>query len=208
MGLKVESSEGKLRVEDRLLSKRTGELRPVTIYEDPDSGIIVIPDPGWDYNPGKAAFFPDLDSYDYDIAKKFIEGGLTGPDFRAFYEGILKGNFPVAVLSDEYKKLISSQTQVVRLSSPSLTKNKAIHPELNIADYQRLPYIIENAKLIIEKQEEILVFIEQEKKLYFAVIKATQNRDELFLTSFRLTNEKDAKREMQRGKVVRNDLFR
>lgn len=70
-GLSVESSKGKLSIEDRLVSKTTGELREVTVYRDPLTGIKVAPDVGWSYNPGKAAWKPDLGKYDQGIAKLF-----------------------------------------------------------------------------------------------------------------------------------------
>ncbi len=100
-GLTVESSKGKISWRDELVSKNTGELKPVAVYHDPLTGMDIPTDVGFSYNPGKAAWFPDLDKYPYEIAKKWIEGGLTGPDFKAFLEGKLKGNFPVAVLDEE-----------------------------------------------------------------------------------------------------------
>lgn len=70
-GLRAESSKGKLSTEDRLVSKRTGELQEVTVYKDPVTGMKVSPDVGFNYNPGKAAWKPDLKGYDKDIAKLF-----------------------------------------------------------------------------------------------------------------------------------------
>jgi len=62
--LPVEDSEGKLVEMQTLVSKKTGELVPVTGYKtrDPITGrpIIVAPDPGWNYNPGKARYQLDL----------------------------------------------------------------------------------------------------------------------------------------------------
>ncbi len=52
-GLKTERSKGKLEEEYRLVSKKTGELKPVTVYTNPSSGTKIAPDVGWSYNPGK-----------------------------------------------------------------------------------------------------------------------------------------------------------
>lgn len=109
-----------------MLSKKTGELQSVAVYHDPITGMKIPTDVGWSYNLGKASWFPDLDSYPYDVAKQWVQGGLTGADFKAFFEGKLKGNFPVAVLEEDYRKAIGSKTQVVYLSDETLQKNKKI----------------------------------------------------------------------------------
>ena len=51
--LGVDSSEGLLSKEMKLVSIKTGELRPVTVYTDPTTGHKIAPDVGWSYNPGK-----------------------------------------------------------------------------------------------------------------------------------------------------------
>ncbi len=70
-GLTVESSKGRLTEQEVLVSKKTGELRPVTVYRDPITGKKIAPDVGFNYNPGKTAWKPDLKSYDKDIAKLY-----------------------------------------------------------------------------------------------------------------------------------------
>jgi len=83
-GLAVESSAGHLEevMQDVGVDKRTGEVveRPAWRYTAPD-GRSMTPSPGWNYNPGKAAFQPDLERYDYDLARQYVEGSLTGPAF-------------------------------------------------------------------------------------------------------------------------------
>lgn len=49
----VDSSDGQLSEELRLVSKKTGELRPVTVYTDPLTEHKISPDVGWSYNPAK-----------------------------------------------------------------------------------------------------------------------------------------------------------
>ena len=50
-GLVVEKSAGKLSEELRLVSKKSGEYKPVTVYTDPLTGKKLEPDVGWSYNP-------------------------------------------------------------------------------------------------------------------------------------------------------------
>jgi SPP1 gp7 family putative phage head morphogenesis protein len=57
LGLTVENSEGLLTFEDRLINQATGETRPVAVYRTADAAgnpVIVSPDLGWNYNPGRA----------------------------------------------------------------------------------------------------------------------------------------------------------
>lgn len=51
--LKTETSKGKLKEEMRLVTKKTGELKPVTVYTNPLTDTKIEPDVGWSYNPGK-----------------------------------------------------------------------------------------------------------------------------------------------------------
>jgi hypothetical protein len=122
----------------------------VAVYEDPLTGRDISPDPGFSYNPGKAAWFPDLDKYDYDVARQYMQGGLAGTDFDAFFNGQLKGNYPVAVLDADFMKAIGTKSQAVYLSDESLAKNIANHPELELDVYRKLPGIIQNAQLVVK----------------------------------------------------------
>lgn len=90
-GLNVESSEGHLAevTQEVGVDKRTGEVieRPAWQYTAPD-GRTMTPSPGWNYNPGRAAFQPDLDRYDYDLARQYVEGMLTGPAFKRTWQRV------------------------------------------------------------------------------------------------------------------------
>jgi SPP1 gp7 family putative phage head morphogenesis protein len=165
-----------------------------------------IPGEGWAHNPGKAAFFPDLNKYDYDIASKFVEHGLDNPDFNLFYEGKIKGNFPVAVIDKNYQKLIAAKTNNVLLSDESLIKNKKEQTDLTIKDYQNIPTFISKAQLIVKDKDNVLVFIKRNGKIFHSVIKSTGTGDELFLTSLRITSLKDVNRMRKRGEIVKDEF--
>ena len=47
----VYDANGLLSEEMRLVSKKSGEYKPVTVYTDPLTGKRIAPDVGWSYNP-------------------------------------------------------------------------------------------------------------------------------------------------------------
>lgn len=52
-GAEPDNSDGCLSEEMELVSKKSGEMKPVTVYTDPLTGHKIKPDVGWSYNPGK-----------------------------------------------------------------------------------------------------------------------------------------------------------
>ncbi|NLR73571.1 phage head morphogenesis protein [Leeia aquatica] len=66
-GLRVAQSTGKLGRTQKLVSRKTGEMREVATYRATDPitrrDIIISPDAGWSYNPGAAAWQPERQRY-------------------------------------------------------------------------------------------------------------------------------------------------
>jgi uncharacterized protein with gpF-like domain len=54
--MKPNKSDGLLSEEERLVSKKSGEYKPVTVYTDPLTGRKIAPDVGWSHNPVKTDF--------------------------------------------------------------------------------------------------------------------------------------------------------
>jgi len=174
-------------------------------YKKVGERVVRVPvgiDAGWAYNPAKAAWQPDLDKYSYELAKQYLEGAITGPDFTRFFTGKVKGNFPVAVIKPSLRKAIKSETQVVFLSDETLKTHLVSHPEIGLSDYQKLPVIIDGADIITQEGDKYLIFIDIDGRIYHAVVKATRDRKELYLVSLRSSNKEDVKRILRRAKVV------
>lgn len=234
--LDVESSDGKLSEDYRLVSEETGEMKPVSLFKTTDlsgKNTSISPDLGWNYNVGKAWYQPNLDSYPYDTAKQYTEGIVTGSPFEYLYnqsaknvKTILKENqkadalkifrnqaqssstFPVAVINQGYKNLIGSKSHVVKLSEDTLVKQLIEHPELTLKDYKKLPEIISNAQVITQEDAQKLIFLKDSKnKFYLAVIKNTKDKKELYLVSLFNTDEREVIRRLKRGKILKNELF-
>ena len=109
-------------------------------------------------------------------------------------------------MDNNLQKELTAKSDIVMLSNETLSKNKKNHPDLTIRDYRHIPDIINNSQIVIEKEKRNLVFIERGEKDYFAVVKAVHMKNELYLTSFRFTNEKDIINEMKKGRLIKNVL--
>lgn len=92
MGLTVESSEGMLRTRrvqigtdyehDRNLYAEVTGIR-TTSMDGRD--ITFYPDAGFSYNPGRSGWSPELDKYAPDVARKYVDGVVTGPEFERWF---------------------------------------------------------------------------------------------------------------------------
>lgn len=92
--LKPESSEGKISQGWALVSKETGEARPISVFESTDilgKKTSISTDAGWSYNVGKAAWNIDVLAYEKiknlspEIKAKFIsEMAQNVPRKQAF----------------------------------------------------------------------------------------------------------------------------
>lgn len=176
-------------------------------------------DEGWGYNVGKEgqkgyeALAKKFETLPVDIAREWMKGFVYQPQFQQFVDGKIKGNFPVAVLDEKAREAIGAKSQAAWLSDDSLSKNKGEqperskgHPELTLADYQKLPEVIGNPLIVVEKEGYKEVFAGEAGRYYLAVVKTTTDKAELFVQSFRKASMADIRREMKTGTVIVNKL--
>jgi hypothetical protein len=233
-GANIETSTDRLiDHEIRMKDGSTAEVKALRININGQDKLF-YPDAGWSYNPGRAAFQPELDKYDYRIARQYVHGTLTGPAFIGWYQNMVDvvkresqgrvpdklvlqaataelitgQRYPVAVLDDAARDLIGTQTRTVWLSDDTLLKQiiNRTGQSIGLKEYWKVQGVIEQASLIVRDGALTLVFIKQDGKYYQAAIKSTQTGKALFLTSFRETNLDDAKRLMGKGTVLKNEL--
>jgi len=118
--------------------------------------------------------------------------------------GDIVGAMPVGVLPDKYIDKIGAKTNIIQLSSDTLQKNLAHHPEITTQDYLNLQTVIENASVIVQDSENTLIFVEKRgDRFYHTVIKATQTGEGVFMTSLRRTRESYVERIKSAGKVLK-----
>ncbi len=204
-GIAVSESGQYLR-EAWAVESASGLTERIAIFKRPGMATAGRTDLGWNYNPGRAAWQPNLDAYDMSLARAYLADAIRGPAFDAFVAGTLKGEMPVAVLDAQYRQWIGAETQVVKLSSDTLAKNQAAHPEIALAQYRHLPDVIAEAQLVVKQGDLALVFVRRGEDIYMASVKATASGRATFVTSYRITSPKDVQRLKRTGAVLKDEL--
>jgi len=194
--LKITTNPPELNRTERI-NRSTGEIYPPT----PD-GIGV----GFDHHHGKSAYFPTgANLVDSRLGSKLSRLVVDSNDFKRLLNGEVAATTTVGFLSDGLPALIGAKTSRVLLSSETISKQGRRHPEIKLADYRRLPDIIEKG-LIIKDGTQTLVFIHIGNKVYRAAVKATKDGSELYLTSLFKSNQREINRMRKKGEVIREPL--
>jgi len=211
-GLKVETAAGHMSEREVLVSKATGEIRKVPVYTDPLTGAEVAAGVGRGYNPAMAAYQPDLDAYDYDIARDYVQGSVTGPQFARFLEGKEAGQFPVAVLAEDFRNLIGTRSQAVIFNDAALARNKVAQPGLKPEDYQYVPRLLGGrvpGSVVIQipvrgKGKMIVAFIKRGNTIYEATLDILEADRAVNLAGLRRASLKDMQTAREGGKVLQD----
>ena len=205
-GIKVLSSKGRMVREDQLVSKKTGELRKVTGYRFPGGGKV-FPQVGFDNNPWKAAWQPDLNKYDYDIAKKYVEGTVTGPDFKRFFDGKKGGKFPVGVLDPKTRKKMGVRSQAIFVSKKEMKHVRKAHPDMDIKDFAKIQEIADNGRIVKpssgKTEFQFFANVGNSKNVY--ALPLSEKQGDLFVSTFFRASQRYRKVKTGKGKTIRRE---
>ncbi len=231
-GLEVEQSEGRIvtRQAEAGVDLRTGEIRmvPITgirVLGPKGKPMVMWTDPGWNYNPARDAYMPDLDRYPADTARQFTEGVVTGPEFGRWFRiwqrsvddelkrdpqlrprevgarlarnGKSSMQYPVAVLDDASREALGAKSQTVLLSTQTLIEHVAAHPDIGLLDYQKLQKIIDGGE-VYKAEDRRIILLALEGRLYRAAVKVDQKQERIYLLSLFETNQAAADRQVRR----------
>lgn len=223
-GLEVISSEGRLQ-EVAQASAPDGVKRKAMAFQTP-SGARFVTDPGFGFNPGQAAYQPELDNYAAPVARQYVKGVLTGPEFGRWFQQLETGvakrlavgdsvasirqelavgqRYPVAILHQEDMDRLGSHSQTVWLSDDTLAKQFAHRQgqDVALADYWRVQQVLEQPVLILAERDQHMKFVQLQGRWWVAVVKVTRDGSENWLQTFHPINERELQRLKRGGKVI------
>lgn len=179
----------------------------VPFYRAGSSTPVMVPagiSPGFGYNAGKASMAAIADkaaasvqamaSTDLAAARATVDELVQSDAFpKALADR--EAAIPVMVLDPALSDAIDATTQVVRLSSDTYAKQQGEtdrskgHPELTLDDYRQLPGMGAAPDEVLQQGDDRLLLLRvDDDRWRVAVVKATADRSELYLTSFRWAN--------------------
>lgn len=206
------------------LTKRQAERRGIKVEtDDPTNTLIepidpltgnrmparqLLPDPGFNSNPGKVYWEGVGDIY-ADRIERWVEPLkqpalkelVEGPVFEAWY-ATPQGAFPVGLLDQAAAERIRAKTRVVRISDETVTKQTKHHPELAAGEYAAVQTAIANG-IMVQDGPGSLIYILDESPGYVSVVKATASGESVFLVSFRRLSGDAAKRDAEVQRLLR-----
>lgn len=182
-------------------NKQTGEIKQIP------EGIA----PGFDYNVGVANLrvrarqqvADKLKVIKPEIAQSTIKNLIKEQDFADFYD-LPQGNFAVGVVDELTKTAIKAQSSVCLLSDETLLKNQKKHPDLNIKDYGLINNILNDYDVLVQDSDKSVVAVKKiDGKNYWLAVKVTRHGNEIFTNTYHLTEDRQIKRLMNKGKVLK-----
>jgi len=170
--------------------------------------VVRVPqgiDPGFAYNVGEAAQFPNPAKYDAAfLGQEAARIAVDSDDFRALVAGKLKGNAPVGWIDDAIARAIGSKVRRVDLPSDTVAKQIRAKAALTLNEYRLLPEIIARG-LIIRDGAATVVFFTRGDHTYRAAIKRAKGGEAALVTDVRRVEqpEREIRTLRQRGRVLR-----
>lgn len=159
--------------------------------------VVTVPNgvqPGWDYAPGQtateraiAARLNRLDSVDATIARENVAQLVEAPLFNRFWNGEMRGEYPVAVVPPVERQVLGADSPVVLLSQQSLSAHRERHPEIGINDYRRVQQLLDDGEVYrMPNDPGRLIYLIIEGVTYRAALKRTEDgKKNYFLTLFK-----------------------
>lgn len=191
------------QVEREGLTVQGDEMPSGLLYTDPKTGMeyhVAIPgaDNGWGGNPGKSW---TQDIRELAITKLDASPELAPAMVRRFVDGDFanwstnpQGDFPLVAVSPADAKSIGGTSVVGRLSPATYAKQRSHHPELTSKEYALAQDAVEQGKKIRQGGNKLAYALDQPGGMV-VVVKATQEGDELYVTSVWRLSRDEARRE-------------
>jgi hypothetical protein len=96
------------------------------------------------------------------------------------------GDLPVHVM-----RLLDTDISAVQLSDMTMEKQRLNHGDLTDQDYAVLPELLADPTVVLQQDTNHVLLLRRSGRIWLGVVKATLDRRQNFLQSFRITNAKD-----------------
>jgi SPP1 gp7 family putative phage head morphogenesis protein len=183
-------------------NRRTGRVERVPV------GI----DPGWAYNPGAVrgeqlgrVLADKIEAMPEDLARGALRGMLRGPGARWLMAGRTDAvPLPVAVLPPAIGAALGAGRRVPMLSATTAAKQLTRHPDVLVADYALVQWLLDNGEARLESGTHVVVMARIDGEIWQAVIKRTRDGRELYLVSLHRARPRNLRSFRERGELVRD----
>jgi hypothetical protein len=107
-------------------------------------------------------------------------------------------NLAMAIIAPDVQALLATERRAVYVSADTLIKQmiKRAGQEIDVGHYEALQSLMDGAKVITHQDGLRVLYWTGGNKVWKAVIKATEARDEIYLVSLHQTNAKDIRRQV------------
>lgn len=134
----------------------------------------------------------------YEVAKE--ESILNVKVFQKWFK-YPNESIEIANLTPKIRKVLNVKTKKALISKDTIEKNKYHHPDIEWYEYLLINLLAQKSKEGVVKNDGSIVVLMHglfERK-YLIALKATEDKKEVYITSFRESSDKDIKREFERG---------
>lgn len=218
-------SEGRMRRNGWSVSTRGDDLAnpPKSTYR-PLSGPAIekVPEgvqPGFGYNPGIAHLRAvadrllttvrrEVDAGRPEAAQRVLREIVHDRAFEQF-AAMPEGQFPIAILTGEQQQMIGAPQRVVTLPGgvyrkqlgemPDISRG---HPELTIADYRRLPDLVERALVVAQQGDNRLIYFSDQDRIWKVVVRYDSDREYPAIVSFHGSSARKINGEVRRLRIL------
>ena len=110
----------------------------------------------------------------------------------------LNSYFIICNISEKASKSIKSTTNTVKISFDNMLKNLITHPEIAYNDYKNISEYINDAEYILKKDNKNLIYFKIKNDIFQIVLKCTNAKNEIYLTTFHKASIKQLKKDINR----------
>jgi len=97
----------------------------------------------------------------------------------------------IGVMSDKVVNSLKTSNSSVKFSMDNLIKNIFKHNDIDFNSYLKIPLILKHPSKVIKLNNDYdIMLLKNDEKFYQLVVKTTKNREENFVKSFHLIQQK------------------